>query len=66
MLIVYRQSRIKISLPVSILLFLHSQSRQESHCSWPEPLFRGAGQKERGSGDENAVGGTYFSFSFKI
>ena len=31
-----------------------SQSRQESHCSWPEPLFRGAGQKERGSGDENA------------
>ena len=21
--------------------------------SWPEPLFRGAGQKERGSGDEN-------------
>ena len=32
-----------------------SQSRQESHCSWPEPWFRGAGQKERGSGDENGL-----------
>ena len=37
------------------VVFQPCQSRQESHCSWPEPLFRGAGQKERGSGDENGA-----------
>ena len=54
MLIVYRHCLIlKFLLRFQFFCSCTSQSRQESHCSWTEPLFRGAGQKERGSGDEN-------------